>query len=152
MPIFMGLYYCLMENVFFRLEPFLWMPNLAAPDMLIWWTEKIPYISTPEDIGIFAYLGPYFNLLPIIAGSFMFIRQKLFRPPPTDEQQRLQQSMFKYMMIFMGFIFYKVAAGLCIYFITSSLWGLAERKLLPKPKAAPEAPAGKKNVTKGPKG
>ncbi len=31
-------------------------------------------------------------------------------------------------------MFYKVAAGLCIYFIASSLWGFAERKLLPKKK------------------
>jgi YidC/Oxa1 family membrane protein insertase len=142
MPIFMGLYYCLMENVFFRLESFLWIPNLSAPDMLFKFGE-IPYISDPANIGSTFYLGPYFNLLPIIAVSFMFVQQKLFTPPPTDEQQRMQQSMFKYMMIFMGFIFYKVAAGLCIYFITSSLWGLAERKLLPKPKPAAEVPAGK---------
>jgi YidC/Oxa1 family membrane protein insertase len=37
----------------------------------------------------------------------------------------------KYMMLFMGFLFFKVAAGLCIYFIASSLWGIAERKLVP---------------------
>ena len=36
-------------------------------------------------------------------------------------------------MVFMGVMFFKVAAGLCIYFITSSLWGIIERKLLPKP-------------------
>jgi len=41
----------------------------------------------------------------------------------------------------MGFLFYKVPAGLCVYFIASSLWGMAERKLLPKPKPAPPAPA-----------
>jgi membrane protein insertase Oxa1/YidC/SpoIIIJ len=35
-------------------------------------------------------------------------------------------------MIFMGFFFYKVASGLCLYFIASSLWGIGERKLLPK--------------------
>ena len=29
---------------------------------------------------------------------------------------------------------YKVPAGLCIYFIVSSLWGLTERKMLPKAK------------------
>jgi YidC/Oxa1 family membrane protein insertase len=29
-------------------------------------------------------------------------------------------------------MFFKVASGLCLYFIASSLWGLAERKLLPK--------------------
>jgi len=42
----------------------------------------------------------------------------------------------KYMMVFMGLMFYKVAAGLCIYFIVSSAWGLTERKLLPKAKLA----------------
>jgi len=34
------------------------------------------------------------------------------------------------MMIFMGFMFYHVPAGLCVYFIASSLWGICERKLL----------------------
>ena len=29
-------------------------------------------------------------------------------------------------------MFFKVASGLCLYFIASSLWGIAERKLLPK--------------------
>jgi len=58
----------------------------------------------------------------------------MFTPPPTDEQQEAQQKMMTYMMVFMGFMFYKVAAGLCIYFVASSLWGLCERKLLPKTK------------------
>ena len=44
----------------------------------------------------------------------------------------MQQKMMKYMMVFMGLMFYKVASGLCLYFIASSLWGIAERKLLPK--------------------
>ena len=44
----------------------------------------------------------------------------------------MQQKMMKYMTIFMGLLFYKVASGLCLYFIASSLWGIAERKLLPK--------------------
>ena len=70
MPIFMGLYYALQESVFFRLEPVFgsaWIPNLAAPDMLAWWSESIPFISEPEDLGGMIYLGPYFNLLPVIA-------------------------------------------------------------------------------------
>ena len=46
----------------------------------------------------------------------------------------MQQKMMKYMMVFFGLMFYKVAAGLCLYFIASSLWGFAERKLLPKKK------------------
>jgi YidC/Oxa1 family membrane protein insertase len=38
------------------------------------------------------------------------------------------------MTLFMGFLFFKVASGLCLYFIASSLWGIAERTLVPKPK------------------
>jgi YidC/Oxa1 family membrane protein insertase len=40
------------------------------------------------------------------------------------------------MMIFMGILFFKVASGLCIYFIASSLWSIAERQFLPKAAAA----------------
>jgi YidC/Oxa1 family membrane protein insertase len=134
MPIFMGLYYALQESVHFRLAGFLWMENLAAPDMLIRWGDKIPWISRPEDYGGLLYLGPYFNLLPVLAVTLMIFQQKLLMPPPTDEQQAMQQKMMKWMMIFFGLLFYKVAAGLCIYFIASSLWGFAERKLLPKKK------------------
>lgn len=134
MPIFLGLYYALGESIHFRLTGFLWIDNLAAPDMLIWWTEKIPWISQPDSHGSLLYLGPYFNLLPVIAVAFMIVQQSMLTPPPADEQQAMQYKMMKYMMIFFGVMFYKVAAGLCVYFIVSSIWGLAERKLLPKKK------------------
>lgn len=136
MPIFLGLYYALQESIHFRLAGFLWIRNLAAPDMLLWWTENIPWISDPDNLGGFFYLGPYLNLLPLFAVGFMVVQQKLMTPPPVDEQQEMQQKMMKYMMVFMGILFYKVASGLCIYFIASSLWGLAERKFLPKKKSA----------------
>ncbi|HEY8506057.1 MAG TPA: YidC/Oxa1 family membrane protein insertase, partial [Gemmataceae bacterium] len=144
MPIFMGLYFALQESIFFRLESFLWVPNLAAPDMLIRWGESIPWISAPESKGGLLYLGPYFNLLPIVAVALMLIQQKMLMPPPADEQQAAQQKMMKFMMILIGFLFYKIAAGICIYFIASTLWGVAERKLLPKhkPGAAAAEPAG----------
>jgi len=44
----------------------------------------------------------------------------------------MQQKTMKYMMVFMAFMFYKVPSGLGIYFITSSLWSIGERLLLPK--------------------
>jgi YidC/Oxa1 family membrane protein insertase len=143
MPILMGLYYALQESILFRLGPFwpTWITNLAAPDMLMhwvpWrpdWSDKIPWISRPEDYGSFLYLGPYLNVLPIVAVALMIVQQKMYTPPPADEQQAAQQSMMKYMMIFMGLMFYKMASGLCVYFIASSLWGFAERRLLPKKK------------------
>src|SRR5439155_17107042 len=109
----------------------------------------------PESLGSTFYLGPYFNLLPLIAVAFMYLQQKLLTPPPTDEQQAMQQSMFKYMMIVMVVMFYKVAAGLALYFIASSIWGLVERKVIPKPKLKEEAvepPPGKGGGPKGGRG
>ena len=134
MPIMMGLYFCLQESVFFRLDQFLWIENLAAPDMLIWWGETIPYISTPEDIGSFIYLGPFFNLLPILAVGLMLYQQAKMMPPSTDPQAEQQRMMMKMMMVMMAFFFYKVAAGLALYFIVSTLWGIIERQFIPKPK------------------
>ena len=97
------------------------------------------------------WLGPYLNILPIITIVLFLVQQKMFTPPATDEQTRMQQNMMKYMMIFIGVMFFKVASGLCIYFIASSLWGIGERKLLPKPppKDAAEA-ATKSAATKSP--
>ena len=138
MPVFMGLYYALQENVLFRSDGFLWMPNLAAPDMLVFWTEKIPWISTPDNLGSMIYLGPYLNVLPLIAVALMMVQQNKMMPTSADPQVQAQMKMMKYMMIFFGVMFYKVPAGLCIYFILSTTWGLAERKFMPKPK--PPAP------------
>src|SRR5690606_23906163 len=58
------------------------------------------------------------------------VQQKMFMPPPADEQQAQQYKMMNVMMIVMGFLFYHVPAGLCVYFIAPSLWGMGERKLL----------------------
>ncbi len=143
MPIFMGLYWCLQESIHFRLAPLipdftLWIPNLAAPDMLIPWTG-LPFVSDPQYYGSFFYLGPYFNLLPCVAAGLMLFVQKMMMPPPSTEQEEMQQKMMRWMPIVMGIIFFKVASGLCLYFITSSLWGLIERKLL-LPKKAPSHP------------
>ncbi|HEX3147053.1 MAG TPA: membrane protein insertase YidC [Gemmataceae bacterium] len=134
MPAFMGLYFALQESVFFRLEPATpwWIHNLAAPDMLIRWGENIPWISVPEDLGTTLYLGPYFNLLPLIAVALMMYTQSKMMPKSDDPQVAMQQKTMKIMMIFMLFFFYKSPAGLAIYFIAGSVWGMIERKLLPK--------------------
>jgi YidC/Oxa1 family membrane protein insertase len=137
LPIFMGLYYCLQESILFRLEPFLYIRNLAAPDMLLWWGERIPVISEISNQGGMLYLGPYLNLLPLIAVVLMMVHQAVMTPPAMDEQQEMNMKMMKWMSVVFGIMFYKVAAGLTLYFIVSSLWGLAERKLLPKAKTPP---------------
>jgi len=102
--------------------------------MLVWWSEKIPYVSTPADIGSMFYLGPYLNVFPIIAVGLMIYQQNKMMPPPTDEQMAAQQRMMKFMMILVAVMFYKVAAGLALYFIVTTLWGVVERRLIPKAK------------------
>lgn len=147
MPVMMGLYFCLQESVFFRLDSFLWIDNLAAPDMVAWWTEKVPFLSTPEDIGSMLYLGPYFNVLPVLAVGLMLYQQAKMMPPSTDPQAEQQRMIMKLMMVMMAVFFYKVAAGLALYFIVSTTWAILERQFIPKPvieaagdaKAAPGA-------------
>jgi YidC/Oxa1 family membrane protein insertase len=132
MPIMMGLYFCLQESVFFRLEPFMWVQNLAAPDMLLWWGESIPFLTTERDMGSMLYLGPYLNILPLLAVGLMLWHQTKMMPPPADEQMAQQQRLMKFTMIMMAVLFYKVAAGLALYFIVGAIWGLIERRLIPK--------------------
>jgi YidC/Oxa1 family membrane protein insertase len=149
MPIFIGLYRALQVNVELRDAPLIshavrWCSNLAAPDMLFDWSGFMPAavssgIGFPWflfGIGSMAGLGPYLNLFPLVTIALFLIQQKVMMPPAADEQAAQQQKIMKYFMFVMGLMFYKVAAGLCIYFIASTLWGLAERRFLPKTAAA----------------
>ncbi len=145
LPIFMGLWQALNNSVALRHAPFLWIQNLAAPDMLFQFPVKLPLIGD--------YLGDYFNILPFVVVALMLVQNKLFMPPATTPEAEMQQKMMKYMMIFMAFMFYKVPSGLGIYFITSSLWSIGERLLLPKvihaPAIAPEGTTGGGGPTTG---
>ena len=96
-------------------------------------------VFVTQGTGMFA-LGPYLNILPLVTIGLFIWQQNKMTPPPTDEQTAMQQKMMKYMMVFMGIMFFKVASGLCLYFIASSIWGMTERKLLPK--ANVNAPGG----------
>jgi YidC/Oxa1 family membrane protein insertase len=135
LPVFYGLYKALNVDIALRDQPLIpgmqWCSNLAAPDQLFYWESWswMPSVLAAPT----GWLGPYFNILPILTMVLFIAQQKLFTPPPTDDQQKMMQKMMTFMMVFMGVMFFKVPAGLCIYFITSSLWGIIERKLLPKP-------------------
>ena len=118
LPIFIGLYRALSNSVDLRMAPFLWFDNLAAPDQLAALPFAVPF------------LGNWLNLLPLITMALFWVQQKMFMPPATTPEMEMQQKMMSYMMIFFGFLFYHVPAGLCVYFIASSAWGMSERKLL----------------------
>jgi YidC/Oxa1 family membrane protein insertase len=134
LPIFIGLYSALSHAVDLRAAQFLWVKNLAAPDQLFQWPGgfRLPF------------LGHYFNLLPLVTVGLFLVQQKMFMPAPDpdDEQAQMQHKVMNFMMIFMGFLFYHVPAGLCVYFIASSLWGMGERKLLDYGKAKTEDASG----------
>jgi YidC/Oxa1 family membrane protein insertase len=130
LPIFVGLWQALNNSVKLRHASFLWIENLAAPDMLF----RLP-VTLP-------FLGDYFNVLPFLVVALMLVQTKLFSPPATTPEMEQQQKTMKFMMIIMAFMFYKVPSGLGIYFITSSLWQIGERLLLPKVTQAAPAVAG----------
>jgi YidC/Oxa1 family membrane protein insertase len=145
MPVFVGLYRALLVDVELRQSPLIsqsirWCSNLAAPDMFYDWSSFMPSFVT-QGQGLLG-LGPFLNLLPLVTVGLFLVTQKMSMPEPTNEQAAMQQKMMKYMTLFMGVLFYKVASGLCLYFIASSLWGIAERKLLPKAQTPDAGAAG----------
>ena len=141
LPIFIGLYKALAIDVELRQAPLIsesirWCSNLAAPDMLFDWSFLWPEWFN-RGHGMFG-LGPYFNILPVLTIALFLWQQKRMMPPPADEQAAVQQKVMNFMMIFMGILFYKVPSGLCLYFIASSLWGMAEREILLKTVKKPD--------------
>jgi YidC/Oxa1 family membrane protein insertase len=131
MPIFIGLWQGLQSSVDLRQARFLWIDNLAAPD-----GPSVKFFNWGEQIPIISWLfGPYFNLLPAILIGLFLVQQKMFMPPKSatpDPQVEMQQKMMTYMLVFFGYIFWRLPSGLCLYYIASTAWGIAERMLLPK--------------------
>ena len=133
LPIFIGLYRALSVDIELRQAAVSsstdWASNLAAPDMFLYWGDWLWDYFSGRGTG---WLGPYFNLLPVIVVVLFLTQQKMFMPPATDEQTAMTQKMMNIMTLMMGLFFFRVPAGLCIYFITSSLWGICERILVKK--------------------
>ena len=142
LPIFIGLYRCLSVDLSLRQEPLIpgvsWASNLAGPDQLLNWSQWswMPEFIVGRGTG---WLGPYFNILPMVTVLLFLLQQKMLMPKATDDQTRMTQNMMQVMTIFMGVMFFKVPSGLCIYFITSSAWSLVERKLVKRSMPPPKA-------------
>ncbi|REJ86009.1 MAG: membrane protein insertase YidC [Planctomycetota bacterium] len=142
LPIFIGLYNALNYDVDLRMVEFLWIDNLAAPDAIFSFGFEVPFLHWTD-----------FNLLPVITIVLWVIQQKLFMPPATSPEQELQYKMMSWMMIVVGLMIYRVPAGLCVYFITSTMWGITERKILDwkkddEPSSQPQAAIVESTVSK----
>lgn len=152
LPIFIGLYRCLSVDIELRQASLIpgaeWASNLAGPDMLWYWKNYLPEFLVDET----GYLGPYFNLLPLLTIGLFLFNQKMLTPPATDDQTRMQHNVMMVTTVIFGVMFFKVPAGLCIYFISSSIWSLTEHKLLrKKPATGSATPATAPTPTAPPK-
>jgi len=125
MPVFIGLYQVLWRSVSFKGAGFLWIKDLSEPDRLFLLPFSLPF------------LGNEFNLLPLVMVVVMFFQQKLSAKNMviTDPSQAAQQKMMTTIMpIFLGFIFYKFASGLTLYFTmfyffsTFTQWKMSKEK------------------------
>jgi YidC/Oxa1 family membrane protein insertase len=147
LPIFIGLYKAVTIDAGLYGTPLIsssvrWCSDLSAPDMLFDWSDFwnwLGWTSFNTGQGVLT-LGPYFNLLPMLTVALFLIQMIIMTPPPTDDQSRMQRKIMQYMMVFMGFLFFKMPSGLCLYFIVTTTWGLLERRFIPKAKTQPMAP------------
>ncbi|MVW74064.1 membrane protein insertase YidC [Pseudomonas xionganensis] len=98
MPVFLALYWVLLESVEMRQAPWLlWITDLAIKD-------------------------PYF-ILPIIMGATMFIQQQL-NPTPPDP---MQAKVLKMMPIIFTFFFLWFPAGLVLYWVVNNVLSIAQQ-------------------------
>ena len=98
-PIFMALYWVLVESVELRQAPWIgWIQNLTAPD-------------------------PYF-ILPVINLAVMYLTQKL---TPTPGMDPLQKKMLTFMPLVFGIMMAFFPAGLVLYWVVNGILGLAQQ-------------------------
>jgi YidC/Oxa1 family membrane protein insertase len=98
LPVFIALYWVLIESVEFRHAPFIWwIQDLSAKD-------------------------PYF-ILPILMGISMFIQQKL-NPPPPDP---MQEKILMFLPIALTFLFIQFPAGLVLYWTVNNVLSIAQQ-------------------------
>ncbi len=103
MPVFMALYWVLMESVELRHAPF------------------IGYI---KDLSV---MDPYF-VLPLIMGVSMFIQQR-FNPPPPDP---MQAKIMQWMPVMFTFFFLFFPAGLVLYWVVNNTLSIAQQYVITK--------------------
>lgn len=113
-PVFFGLYTAFQTTVELRLESFLWIHDLAAPD-------------TVYTIGGFGV-----NILPILMGITMWISMKMTPNPSADDTQKI--IMYTMALVF-PVICYSLPAALPLYMTVQNLLTILQAKMTPNPTA-----------------
>jgi len=109
-PVFIGAFDMLAENIHLSGESFLWIADLSHPDA---------FLQLPFDLPFF---GGYLNLLPFIMTGFSFVASKLHGHPAMDAVQQRKHSR-NLVMMSLGFLilFYTFPAGMVLYWTTNNL-------------------------------
>ncbi len=103
MPVFMALYWMIMESVELRHSPFLfWVEDLSVQD-------------------------PFF-VFPVIMGAIMYVQQKL-NPPPQDP---MQAKIFQMMPIGFTFILMFLPAALTLYMAVNTALSFLQQYIITK--------------------
>ncbi len=104
MPVFIALYWVLMESIEIRHAPFVaWIQDLSSMD-------------------------PYY-ILPLIMGVSMFMQQKLSPQAFTDP---MQQKIMQYMPVMFTFFFLWFPAGLVLYWVVNNVLSIAQQYVITK--------------------
>ena len=109
-PVFIGAFDMLAENIHLSGQSFLWIADLSHADSFL----QLPF-SLP-------FFGGYLNLLPFIMTGFSFIASKLHSHPDMDAAAQRKQSR-NLVMMSLGFLvlFYTFPAGMVLYWTTNNL-------------------------------
>lgn len=135
-PVFFGLFAALRASIDLRQAPWLWVPDLSQPDHLVRFESGVPNplgfcggccgsVSPADITGL--------HILPILMTA-AWIANSYFMPRPstsTPEQEQMRKMMM-FMPVLFGFFMYTYAAGLSLYWLTSSLIGIFESRLIKK--------------------
>ena len=116
------------------LIPFVPVP-VGANDFLDLTAHWLPWMipCPPAEAGQACGLGAPdpFHVLPILAGATQLISSVMFQPtiPPKniDQQQKMMQSMQYYFPLLTIFIAWSLPAGLAIYWVTTTLFGIVQQ-------------------------
>lgn len=138
-PIFFGLFSALRVAFDLRHGSFLWIEDLSMPDRLahLGIDTHLPFI------GVLDWL----NILPLLMVVLWVLQQKVM-PKPTDPQAQQMQKMMMWMPVVFGVFLYNYAAGLSLYMVTSSAFGIFEYTVVRKIWPLDESEAPKKEKGK----
>ncbi len=136
MPIFYGLFAALRSSIDLRHAPFWWVADLSQPDHLIRFDHPFqnPLVHLPCTCCLPPGMSDTLSglhLLPLLMTAAWFLNQFLMPKPQTEDPQMAQQrKMMMFMPLMFGFMMYSYGAGLSLYWLTSSLLGIIETRLI----------------------